>query len=143
MLYQTGPELYIADWLLHHNHEENKDREIQGLSIIINTIKIITDLPVCTSIQDTQEASAQDAHLQDLKVYIIHDWLCKRENVAPDIQEYWPIRHELAMIDVVAIKGKRIIIPSQFQKQILSQLQKNHVGIKMMRLLAHKYIYTM
>ena len=29
---------------------------------------------------------------------------------------YWPIRHDLAMIDGVAMKGKRIIIPFTLQK---------------------------
>ena len=43
------------------------------------------DLPVCTSIQDTQEATSQDAHLQDLKAYIIHEWLNKIDDMAQDI----------------------------------------------------------
>ena len=30
----------------------------------------------------------------------------KKEDVAQDIQKYWPIRHEFAMIDDIALKGK-------------------------------------
>ena len=30
----------------------------------------------------------------------------QKEDVAKDIQKYWPIGNELAMIDGVAIKGK-------------------------------------
>ena len=25
ILYRLGPEIFIADWLSHHNHKENKD----------------------------------------------------------------------------------------------------------------------
>ena len=49
---------------------------------------------------------------------------------------------EVSMIDGVAMKGKRIIIiPSQLQKQILSQLHSNHMGIENMRLLTYESIY--
>ena len=45
------------------------------------------------------------------------------------------------MIYGLAMKGKRIIIPSQLQKQILSQLHSNHMGIEKIRLLACKAVY--
>ena len=103
---------------------------MRGLSINVNTISTTADLPMCTSIQET----TQDAHLLDLKAYNIHGWLHKRNHMAQDTQKYWPIRHELAMIDGLAAKGKIIIIiPSQLQ--ILSQLHRSQMGIKMMRLL--------
>ena len=65
----------------------------------------------------------------------------KTEDVVLDIQKYWPMRHELAMIDGVAIKGKHVIIPSQLQTQILRQLHSSHMGIEKMGLLAHKSVY--
>ena len=40
-------------------------------------IDTAVDLPVCTSTQDIQEATARDAQLQELKVYIIKGWLHK------------------------------------------------------------------
>ena len=73
------------------------------------------------------------------QVKIIQGWLHKKENMAQDIQKYWPIRQELAVIDGVDIKGKQIIILSQMQ--ILSQLHSNHIGIKKMRLLMCESIY--
>ena len=121
--------------------KRTKIGEIQGLSINVITINTTVDLLVCTSIQNIQEVTAQDAHLQDLKAYIIHGWKYKKDGMAQDIQKYWPIRHELVMIDGEAEKGKRII-PSQFQMQMLSQLHSNHMGIESIRLLAHKSVYS-
>ena len=37
-----------------------------------------------------------------------------------------PIRHQLTMIDGVAMKGKQIIIPNILQKQILAVTQQLH-----------------
>ena len=95
------------------------------------------DLPVCTSIPDIQEVTATVAHLEELKPYIIKGWPHKKD-VAQDIQKYWPIRHELPMIESVNIKGKQVMIPSQLQVHILKQLHSNHMGIKKTRLLACK-----
>ena len=125
-LYKTGLKLYIAAWLSHHNQEDNKDTEIQGLSIN----------------PDIQEATTQDAQLHDLKAYIMHCWLKWKDDVVQHIQKYWPIRHELVMLDGVIIKGKRImIILSQLQMQILSQLHSNHLEIEEARVLACIFAY--
>ena len=43
------------------------------------------------------------------------------------------------MIDGMAIKGKRIIMPSQLQMQILNQWHRNNMGIEKMRLLVLEY----
>ena len=38
ILYKPGPQLFIADWLSRHNHKTNRDEEIPGISVTINTI---------------------------------------------------------------------------------------------------------
>ena len=70
-----------------------KIREISVLSINVNTINTTVDLQVCTTIQ---EATAQDAHLQDLKAYIIDGWPHKKDdenktyrNIGPSAMS-WP-----------------------------------------------------
>ena len=90
------------------------------------------DLSVCTSMRDIQERTARDAHLQELKAYVIKGWPHQKE----DIQKYWPIRHGFATIDSMAIKGKSVIIPSQLQMQTLRLLNSNHMGIEKTQLLA-------
>ena len=56
-------------------------------------------------------------------------------------KKYWPISHELAMIDGVAVKGERIIMLSQLLKQILNQLHSNYMGIEKMSLLESESVY--
>ena len=40
----------------------------------------------------------------------------KKEEVEHSMRQYLPIRNELAIIDCIAMKGKRIINPFQLQK---------------------------
>ena len=140
ILFKPGPELFILDCPLWHNHKENKDKEICGLNKNVNEVETVVDLAKCTSICNIQEATAGDMHLQELKAYIIKDWSHKKEDVAQDIQKYWPIRHWLVMIDSMVVKGKWVMITSQFQVQLLKQLHSNHMEIEKTRLLAHEFV---
>ena len=53
----------------------------------------------------------EDTNLQQLKKYIIQGWPLKKEDVEHSMRPYWPKRSKLAIIDGIAMKGKRIIIP--------------------------------
>ena len=73
---------------------------------------------------------------------IYHTWVAEqKDDITQDIQKYWLIRQELAMINGVAIKGKRIIISSQLKMQILSQLHNNQMEIEKMSLLVCEFVY--
>ena len=110
------------------------------MSINVNTINLLVNMLVFTPLKDIQAATQEDTHIQQLKAYIIQGWPHKTEDVAHSMRQYWPIRSELAIIDI-AMKGKRIIIPFQLQRQILQQLHYNHMGIEKTRNIVHKFIY--
>ena len=67
IIYKPGPDLYIADWLSRNNHTEGKDQEITGININMNAISTTGNNPGCTSIEDMQASTHEDAHLQKLK----------------------------------------------------------------------------
>ena len=91
--------------------------------------------------KDIQTATEEDPKLQMLERYIIRGWLLTKDKIEPEVEKYWPIRHELAMIDCVEIKGKSIIIPCLLQKQTLKQLHSNHMGTEKRWLLARESVY--
>ena len=45
ILYESGSQLYIADWLSMHNHNEGKDEEMVGMNLNIYAIETCTDFP--------------------------------------------------------------------------------------------------
>ena len=76
------------------------------MNISIHTLSMVIDVPVCKSIKNIRNAMSIDAELQLLQTYIVRG-------------EYWPIRHDMAIIDGVAMKDRQIIIAFSLQKQIL------------------------
>ena len=114
ILYKPDLDLYVADWLSHNNHAQNKDKEIMN----VNIISMSMNIPVCMSIEYIQTATCEDAHLQKLQAYITQGLPHKREEVE-SMRKYWVIRNELATIDGIVMKGKKIITPCILQKQTL------------------------
>ena len=141
ILYKPGPEIFIADWLLQHNHVEGKDKPIKDMDIQVDAIQSSVDMPDCISIEEIQQASLQDTHLQQLKTFIIAGWPHTKDELQTDIKPYWPYRDELAVIDGVLLKGRCIIIPDSLKQQVLTQLHINHMGIEKMKMLAHESVF--
>ena len=57
------------------------------------------------------------------------------------MKHYLAITGELAMIDIIAMKGRIIITGFLLQKQVLKQLHSNHMGFEKMRLLVVESVY--
>ena len=141
VIYKPGPDIFIADWLLRHNHVEGKDQPIKGMELWVDVIQTTTDMLECLSMTDLQQASSQDSHIQKLKHFIITGWPNSKDEVSDELKPYWSYRDELAVIDSMVLKGRCIIIPSSLKEQVLNQLHINHMGIEKMKLLACKCIY--
>ena len=75
IIYKPGPKIFNAAWLSQHKHEEGKDKPIKDMDIKIDAIQSVTDILVCILINQIQQASALDEHLQCLKNSIIA--ICK------------------------------------------------------------------
>ena len=88
------------------------------------------NVPDYMSVQQIQQATAQDEHLQQQKGFKIAGWPESKEQVHQDIREYWSFRNDLAVIDGVIMKGRHVVIPEALKKQTLDQLHINHIGIK-------------
>ena len=64
------------------------------------------NVPECMSIQQIQQATAQDEHLQWLKGYIITGWPESKDQVHQDITAYWSFKDDMAVIDGIIMKGR-------------------------------------
>ena len=72
---KADPDLMIADWLSRQNHKENKNEEITGMQVNINTVETTTNIPECmiiwncngkyhktTTYNSWQNKSSKDGH---------------------------------------------------------------------------------
>ena len=141
IIYKPGPEIFIADWLLRHNHTEGKAKPIKGMDVQVDAIQTATDMPECISMAEIQQALSLDNHLQQLKGIINTGWPDSRDKLHVDLQPYWSYRDELAVTDGIILKGRCIIMPNSLRKQLLNQLHTNHMAIEKTKLLAHECVY--
>ena len=95
----------------------------------------VTDILECISIEQIQQESAKDKHLQCLKNSIIVGWPSTRDELHCGLRPYWSYRDHLAVIDGVVMKDRHIIIPAVLRQQVLDQLHTNHMGIEKTKLL--------
>ena len=141
IIYKPGPDIFIADWLLRHNHADGKDQLIKGMELWVDITQTTTDMPECPSMTELQQALSQDNHLQKSKYFIITGWPYSKDEISEELKQYWSYRDKLAVIDGIMIKARHIIIPNSFRQQVLDQLHINHMGIEKTKLIAYKCVY--
>ena len=61
------------------------------------------------------QAWQADDQLNTLTTYVINEWLATRAKGKADILPYWPFCDDIAVTDGIAMKGRRIIVPSFLQ----------------------------
>ena len=83
IIYKPGPEIFIADWLSRINHMEGKDKPIKDMDIQVDAIQSSIDMMECVSMEEIQQASSQDGHLQQLKILSLQ----QQQNVRPNTKD--------------------------------------------------------
>ena len=63
IIYKSGPDLFIADWLSRQNHSDNKDEDIPSMQLSIIAIQMTTNIPQCMTMHELQQAMYQGQHL--------------------------------------------------------------------------------
>ena len=141
IIFKPDPEIFIADWLSRNNHVEGKDKPIKDMDIWVDAIQSSIDMPECVFMEEIQQASSQDDHLQQLKRFIIAGWFNTKDELHTNIRLYWPYRDELVVIDSIILKGRCIVIPDSLKQQVLTQLHTSHMGIEKTKLLAGDSVF--
>ena len=72
---------------------------------------------------------------------MLHSWPSTKNEAHKELQPWWSSRDEIANIDGIVIKGRRLIIPTSLQDKAISQLHINHRGIDKARMLACQSMY--
>ena len=137
---RTGP---VYHWLATRAEpgREQRWKEIARMQLRLISINATTGIPICMKIQDTQEPTLYDGHLQDLNTDVIEGWVSSRAHLQQHIWPYWTFRDKIKIIYRVAMKGRQIIISAQVQSKALEQLHNSCMGMENTRLLAQDSLY--
>ena len=143
--WKPGKEQVIADLLSRHTGNceqpaESAEREHvfqvqqhetrcrQYLFEIIDPTK---DCPVTNTLYVTiKKETERDQVLQQLSEIINNGWPKDVTIVPEQVRPLWTFRDELAILDGVAYKGPRVVIPTSIPGDMVERLHVSHQGIE-------------
>ena len=91
--------------------------------------------------ETVKHKTLDDPTLQKVKDYITNGWPSKVNDVEAEVKPYFSKRYEFTLNDDCIMWNHRIVIPSQLQGSILSQLHMTHLGVVKMKSLARGYFW--
>lgn len=128
LVYQLGKELFIADTISRAPSprefldDVTQDSEEQ-VHCLLNRI-----IPAETTRCRFAKATADDPTLQLVTQLLIRGWPEKRSHCPQQAKPFWQVRHDLALVDGLVIKGERVVIPSSLQREVMEGVHDGHFG---------------
>ena len=80
--------------------------------------------------EEIREVILEDKHLSALAELFFQSWLYTKAEIQNKLQLYWSFRNKIVIIDRIAIKERRIIIPTALKGKAIKQLYINHRSIE-------------
>ena len=93
-----------------------------GMSLNINAIETCHRHPRIYVGKKIAYVTLEDDHICALSAYVIHGWPSTGAKVMKELHSYWYFRKEVAVIDGIVMKGRRIIAPASLHKRALGQV---------------------
>ena len=87
-----------------------------------------------------REATRGDPILSRVLHFVLHGWPTE-ENTPEELRYYRTKREEFTVEDSCLLRGTRVLIPSKYQKEVLSELHLNHPGMVRMKSLARLHVW--
>ena len=160
VVYVPGKQIQLADTLSRifvkiepklqrHDLEDSvrvhETLTTSDLSEEVGVFEILHTAVTDARIEKVRAATKQDQFMQILIRTIRSRWPNERRRCPKQIQDFWNIRDELAIVDdessPLVIKGHRIVIPLEQREEILQQLHIGHFGIEKTKQRARDAVY--
>ena len=132
--YQPGKELVVADTL--SRLPNSSEHETIDLDVRVDHVRFQTD-----RLNSIRECTQNDPILNQLSETIVAGWPSEMKELPSCLRDYWPYRDELSVVDGIIMKGNRVLIPSELQKNILQQLHYGHQGVEKTKLRAKDAVF--
>ena len=146
---QLAAYTYDIEYRASHNHgnadalshlprktiEEADDWSIEGDQV--NRVQI-ERTPITAG--RIREATRGDPVLSCVLHYILHGWPAE-ENTPEELRFYCAKREEFTVEDGCLLHGTKVVIPSRYRQEVLSELHLNHPGMVRMKSLAWLHVW--
>jgi transposase InsO family protein len=128
IVHVPGKELYTADTLsrapLLSSGEPEHDYIEQFVATIVSTLPANAD-----RLQEYRTAQLNDVDCAQLIHLCRNGWPQRKQQVPVHVQPCWSIRGELTLNEDLLLRGRRIVVPQNLQKETLQKIHQGHQGI--------------
>jgi len=140
--YVPGRLLVIADTLSRAPVEtpSNNDHELAIQSQAFVNL-VLQCLPASEQrIEQIKESQQKDRGFVQIMSYCQSQWPDKA-SLSSNIQPYYSVRAELSVENGLLMRGCRIVIPPELQREILNKIHEGHLGITKCRARARQSVW--
>ncbi len=142
IIYVSGKNLYTADTLSRAPQGDPlpQDEELQKeVSIYAN--HIMTSLPASDALlEKIRRHQEEDEVCRQIRDYVEEEWPDKYR-MHGALQQFWPYRADLTIVDGILMYASRIFIPSSLRLQMLDRIHEGHQGIQKCRMKAQDSVW--
>lgn len=128
----AGKYLYTADTLSRApvSHPDAADiLEDHLTECFVNNV--LASLPASPdTLHRYRTAQREDSTCQQLLTLCQDGWPAHQGQVATALQRFWPMRGEMTVDDGLLLRGNRIVVPQQLQKETLAKIHSGHQGMR-------------
>ena len=100
---------------------------IPNLNLEVSTLEFNTSQSKLSLIRSESD---RDPQMIMLKYLLVRGWPKDIKECPLPVRSYWNFRDELSIVNVIIVKGTRIIIPTKYRPELLSLIHDDsHLGI--------------
>ena len=130
LVYLAGKENILADTLSRAHLEETTD-DMPEEELTAQVHKLYENAPATKSrLKESKGETAKDLGLKKVTKCIIEGWPNSKDNIPNEVKSYWSFGEELSVINGIAFKGERLVIPEVMRKKVLEQLHQARMRIE-------------
>ena len=131
--YRPGKEMQLANAL-----SRCQARASQEIKLDMRVDYIAFTKPWIEKLKDSMQ---RDPILVTVYQLTQQGWPHQRRHIPHLVRRYWDFRDELSTDDGMRLKGPRLIIPGELQKEYLSRLHEGHLSASKVQENAKQYMY--
>ena len=144
VVFKAGKDLHLADTMSRAPSKESDASDLEMFNDFeIHASFIEKHFTSVSPIQVNRLATAtqDDVELQQLRQIIMNGWPNHKQNCPLEIQKFWKVRDELSIRGSLLLRGTRIIVPRELQKDMLNRIHSSHLGIELCKRKARETLY--
>ena len=128
LVYKPGKELFIADTLSRAPSPRLFKDDVaaeceEQVHHVVNSVA-----PAESTRHRYADATLKDPTLQLLQSVIKAGWPDHRSQCAAAVKPFWPVRHNLTVVDGIVLCGTRLVVPLVLRREVLDGVHEGHFG---------------